>query len=106
MIREPLPNRRNLETVGFQFRGISYTVGLGLYADNRPAELFLNCVKHTTDSDHDARDAAILVSFALQHGATVDELAAAMARGPEGEPQGIAGKALDVVLEELKGWKL
>jgi hypothetical protein len=103
--RELLPNRRKTETVGFSFRGLFYTASLGLYEDGRPAELFLNCVKHSTDSDHDARDAAILISLALQHGATIDELASAMARGADGEPQGIAGYALDQIIEQLKGWK-
>jgi hypothetical protein len=102
--RETLPNRRKAETVNFSFRELPYTASLGLYKDGRPAELFLNCVKSTTASDHDARDAAILISFALQHGATVEELAEAMARDANGAPQGIAGAALDNVLEQLKGW--
>lgn len=105
MTRETLPNRRQAENVDFTFRGLAFTASVGLYLDNRPAELFLNCVHQSTDSDHDARDTAILISFALQHGATVDELAAAMARDAEGAPQGLAGSALDTVIKELKGWK-
>jgi hypothetical protein len=104
-VRERLPNRRKNETVDFVFRGLEYSASLGLYPDGRPAELFLNCVKHSTDSDNDARDAAILISFALQHGATVDELASAMARDVNGAPQGIAGHALDQIIEQLKGWR-
>ncbi|WP_294534647.1 hypothetical protein [uncultured Rhodoblastus sp.] len=97
MTRETLPNRRPAATFDFACRNIGYTATLGLFADQRPAELFLNSHKHSTASDHDARDTAILVSFALQHGATVSDLAKAMTRDSSGSPQGLAGHALDAI---------
>jgi hypothetical protein len=97
--REPLPNARFGITFDVAARGMSFTATVGFYPDGRPAELFLNAHKQSTDVDHDARDMAILASFALQHGAKLHELAKAMTRDAEGRPQGIAGHALDAMLE-------
>lgn len=97
MTRETLPSRRPAETFDFDCRGIGYTATLGLYDDGRAAELFLNSHKQSTAADHDARDIAILISFALQHGAAVSDLAKAMTRDAAGAPQGLAGHALDAI---------
>jgi ribonucleoside-diphosphate reductase alpha chain len=102
MTRETLPSRRVAETTDFDCRGIGYTASLGLFQDQRPAELFLNANKQSTDVDHDARDTAILISFALQHGATVATLAQAMTRDAFGAPQGLAGHALDAIGDMLR----
>lgn len=97
--RETLPNDR--VGVGFDLisRGMLFTATIGFYPDGRPAELFLNARKLSTDVDHDARDLAIIVSIALQHGARLSDLARAMTRGADGRPHGLAGHALDAMLE-------
>lgn len=95
MTRDPLPNARGALTFDFEARGVFYTASVGVYPDGRIGELFLNGLKRDTDSDIVARDLAILISFALQHGATLADLAKAMTRDGEGRPQGLAGHALD-----------
>lgn len=97
--REPLPNERPGLTFDLISHGMLFTATIGFYPDGRPAELFLNAHKQSTDIDHDARDLAILVSIALQHGARLPGLAKAMTRGADGRPQGLAGHALDAMLE-------
>ena len=57
--------------------------------------------KRDSASDHDGRDIAILISFALQHGAQPDDLARAMTRDAEGRAQGLAGILLDATLAML-----
>lgn len=93
MRREQLPDRRPHET--FQLPHIwlratdrevteTMTVTIGRYGvdDPRIGEVFLTC-----DNHHNERaialwhDIGVLISYALQHGATIGELSAAMARG-------------------------
>jgi len=95
--RAILPARRAAQTFEFDCRGLRYTATLGRHADGQAAELFLSCHKQSSPADTDARDAAILISFALQHGATIDALANAMSRDAHGAPQGLAGAALDAM---------
>ena len=93
MSRNRLPDRRPMETFKLDhtwLRGTerqvteTMTVSVGRYGidDARIGEVFVNC-----DNHHNERaialwhDIGILISFALQHGATVRELSDAMARG-------------------------
>jgi hypothetical protein len=99
MSRAILPARREAETFEFDCRGLRYTATLGRHVNGQPAELFLSCHKQSSPADTDARDAAILISFALQHGATVETLANAMSRDASGAPQGLAGAALDAIAQ-------
>jgi len=101
-MRERLPNRR--PGVGFTIQhppgvGMIYDIMVGHpdVADNRVLEVFVNAKKLHTDQDIAAQDAAKLISLALQHGATVAELAAAMKRKEDGSPEGLAGAVLDAV---------
>lgn len=100
MSRAILPARREAETFEFDRRGLCYTATLGRYEEGQPAELFLSCQKQSTPADEDARDAAILISYAIQHGATLDALANAMSRDAAGAPQGLAGAALDAITQQ------
>lgn len=93
MTREAMPDRRPQETFALRhtwLRGTDrevsevMTVRVGRYGveDPRIGEVFLTC-----DNHHNERaialwhDIAVLISYALQHGATISELSAAMARG-------------------------
>lgn len=93
MTRDPLPDRRPQETFNLRhtwLRGTErevsevMTVSVGRYGvdDPRIGEVFLTC-----DNHHNERaialwhDIGVLISYALQHGATISELSAAMARG-------------------------
>ena len=73
--RERLQNRRPCESFSFELNGLRFTATVGRFADGRPGELFLNNRKSSNQSDTNARDAAILLSFALQYGADTSRFA-------------------------------
>jgi hypothetical protein len=70
--RERLPNRRASESFSFEREGLRFTATVSLFADGRIGELFLNNHKSGNQLDTNARDAAIILSFAVQHGADID----------------------------------
>jgi hypothetical protein len=65
--------------------------------DGRIGELFLVNHKSGNQSDTNARDAAIILSFALQHGADIDAIRKALCRDSAGRALGPVGAALDVL---------
>src|SRR5262245_37190610 len=73
----------------------STRVTIGFYPDGRIGEVFLGAAKSGTALDIATRDSAILLSFALQHGATVDRIRSAMTRDEMGRPEGAMGALLD-----------
>ena len=93
MSRERLPQRRPMETFKLDhtwLRGTdrqmteTMTVSVGRYGidDPRIGEVFLDCDNHLNERAIALwHDIGILISFALQHGATIKGLSAAMARG-------------------------
>jgi hypothetical protein len=116
MSREALPDRRLSTTVNFHhsFDGglqpLTATVsfyprgdGGPLTADfSRPGEVFLETSqKASTGMSHAARDIGLLISIALQHGATIEEMRTSVARGHSGQAHSIAGSALDAVAAEM-----
>jgi hypothetical protein len=94
-IRERLANRRSSENFSFELDGMRFTATISRYADGRIAELFLNNHKAGNQVDTNARDAAIILSFAVQHGAAVDDIRRALCRDSQGRALGPIGKALD-----------
>jgi hypothetical protein len=99
MNRQRLPNRRPHELINFEHASFRFTVGVGRFDDERLAELFLNCSKAGTPVDVAARDAAIVASLALQHGASTDELRRALTRNGDGSAGGPLAAALDLIEE-------
>lgn len=100
MSRRRLPNRRPHEAIAFVFRGRSYTAGVGRFPDGSLAELFIDAAKQSTDAADDARDAAVTLSLALQHGTPLDAIRAAVTRDNAGNPAGIVGAVLDLIARE------
>ena len=100
MTRSPLPQRRRCETLSFRIANLTYHATLGYYADGRPGEIFLDCSKSGTDVQVAARDSAILASFALQHGATIDSLRLALSRTHDGKAEGPLGALFDLLAAE------
>jgi hypothetical protein len=97
MMREKLPNRRAAERIKFQVHGINYIAGLGYFPDGRLGEVFLNSEKVGTTADILARDAAIAISFALQHGVTVEIIRNAFTRDEQGNAEGPLGVLFDML---------
>lgn len=104
-MRQRLPNRRPglVINVPHPVPGsrVSYDVTIG-YDGEEPRELFIGCNKLTTEAHTAGLEIATLASIALQHGATLGELAAAMPRDDRGQPQGAAGAVLDAVIVQVQ----
>jgi ribonucleoside-diphosphate reductase alpha chain len=100
-MRERLPDRRRCETFDFSVSVgtavLKYTATVGHYADGRVGELFLNNHKSNSTADTNARDAAIAFSFAVQHGANIEDIRKALCRETDGRASGPLGAALDLL---------
>jgi hypothetical protein len=98
MTRTPLPNRRMHETVRFEHWGLRYIVGLGRAQPHDPiSEVFINCGKAGTQAETLARDSAVLLSLALQHGVPIAEIGHAITRNADGTPSGPIGALVDLM---------
>lgn len=97
MTREKLPNRRTGELVEFVHEGIRYIAHAGRFPDGRLAEMFLDAAKPGMVIDLIAKDTATILSIALQHGASVETIRAAMSQEMNGVMRGPVGVALDLL---------
>ncbi|MFN3656806.1 MAG: hypothetical protein ACK4UO_06100 [Pseudolabrys sp.] len=97
--RERLPERRFHMTFQFEFDGQGYTAGVGYYSDGRPAEVFLNSPKIGAAVESLARDSAILISLALQHGVTLSDLHHVLTRDVRGSAMGLAGHVVGLLAQ-------
>ena len=96
MTRIILPNRRPHETFTFEHWGQTYVVGIGFVGDE-PMEIFLDCSKTGWDAEVLARDSAVILSIALQHGVNIEELRHTISRNLDGAPSGPMGKLLELI---------
>lgn len=96
-VRQRMPNRRYGETFSLEHSRADFTVTAGHYPDGRLGEIFIGAAHANSMLDALASDAAIAISFALQHGADPDALKAAMKRNSRGAPSSPIGAALDLV---------
>jgi hypothetical protein len=101
--RERLAERRVSENFSFEVDGLSFTATISRFADGRVSELFLNNHKAGNQSDTNARDAAIILSFALQYGAPIQEIRKALCRDSHGRALGPVGAALDLIANKNGG---
>ena len=95
--RARLPDRRPSELFDFQAMDLSFTVSISHYPDGRVAELFCDNHKAGSQIGTLVRDSAILLSFALQHGADIEAIRRALCRDSSGRALGPIGEALDIV---------
>jgi hypothetical protein len=93
--RRRLPNRRASETQSFDHAGTDITVTAGKYLEGAIGEIFISAGHANSAIDAIVSDAAIAVSFALQHGADLVAIKAAMKRDSQGKPSSPIGAALD-----------
>jgi len=96
--RERLPNRRAAETFEVEVGGLRYIATVGRFIDGAIAELFLSNHKTNSQADTNARDAAIVFSFAVQHGADPAAIRHALCRDSHGRASGPLGAVLDLLL--------
>lgn len=98
MTRTPIPNRRQCEVVAFAHDGIAFKGSVSFLPDGQPCEIFLDGGKAGTAVQHVARDSAVAASLALQYGAPLEVLRAAMTRTDTGESAGPLGKFLELAV--------
>jgi hypothetical protein len=96
--RRRLPNRRDSESFEFTVNGLRFTATVSRFDDGRIGKCFLTNHKAGNQSDTNARDAAIILSFALQHGADINAIREALCRDSQGRALGPVGACLDVLL--------
>ena len=92
MIRRTLPQRRRLATVTTDWQGHAITVGIGYYPEGTIGEVFADTA-HGGHMAATVADACVVISLALQFGATVADLLKSVARVPEWR-DGIAGEGM------------
>src|SRR4249919_162939 len=95
MIRRTLPQRRAAETFGMRFWNQPFTVTVGFYPDGTPGEVFIDSRKTGGDVEAIARDAAVVISLALQHGTAIAMIQRAVTRNGQGEAASILGAIAD-----------
>ena len=105
MTRETLPPRRRCEVLDFVHtlasgQTVPYTATIGYYDDGRIAEVFLDGGKQSNDKANMARDIALLLSIAIQHGAPIRQLRDACGRDENGNPHTVTGTLLDILMQE------
>jgi hypothetical protein len=98
--RRRLENRRTAVTFDIEVAGLRYTVTVGRLPDGTVSEVFLQNHKPGSQSDNNARDAAVAASLALQHGCPLEVLQRALLRDAQGRPSTPLGAALDIIV----GW--
>jgi hypothetical protein len=95
--RRRLPNRRANQSFSLLSQGQHYSCTVGWFADGTVAEVFLTNGKADSQSDSNARDAAVAASLAFQHGVSLDVLRHALLRDARGNPSTPLGAALDII---------
>jgi hypothetical protein len=86
-------------TFELNFWGQSFAVGIGYYPDGQIGEVFVSADKIGGQIEALARDAAILISLALQFGAPLETIQRALTRCARGEPASLAAAVVDLVME-------
>lgn len=96
--RRRLPQRRFQELIDFEHAGQRYTAGVGFFQTGEVAEIFMNVPTRAGSAvEVVARDAAILASICLQHGASVETIRRALTRDGDGSASGPLGAVLDLL---------
>ena len=95
MIRRTLPQRRASETFTLRFWNQDFSVTVGLFDDGTPGEVFVTSRKTGGDVEAIARDAAVVISLALQHGTPLAAIKHAITRNGAGEAASILGATVD-----------
>jgi hypothetical protein len=95
--REKLPNRRSNLSFDFELSSLRYHATISRYDDGRVSEIFLSNTKPSSQSDVNARDAAVAASLAFQFGCPLETLRRALLRDARGGAASPLGAALDKI---------
>jgi ribonucleoside-diphosphate reductase alpha chain len=97
MSRKRLLDRRHSEVLELKLHGLRHTASFSRFADGGVAEVFLQNHKPGSQSDANARDAAVAASLALQFGCPLETLQRAVLRDENGNASTPLGAALDCI---------
>jgi hypothetical protein len=99
--RRALPMRRRCETMQIDFGGLmkSHVITIGYYDDGSIGEVFINSGRSGEPVEAIARDGAVVLSVALQYGASLDTIRHAVTRDDQGQPTSIVGAVVDHLTE-------
>jgi hypothetical protein len=97
MSRQTLPQRRRAETFTVVHWNQPFVVTVGFFDDGTPGEVFVDSRKTGGDVEAIARDAAVVISLSLQHGAAVETLRHVVTRNSNGAPSSILGAVIDAL---------
>jgi ribonucleoside-diphosphate reductase alpha chain len=100
MSRNVLPNRRECETLRLNRGSRGYAVSIGRFGDGRAAEIFVSSDHAENGEQCVLRDAAVIISIALQYGVPVETLRHAVARLSDNRPASLIGDVLDLLGDE------
>jgi len=102
--RKRLPLRRMVQTFELHHKTETtdqvYQVSIGYFDDMTPAEVFITGAKVGSSIEAVARDAAILLSLAMQFGVPVDTLKNSITRDSFNNPSSIIGAIIDKLSAE------
>lgn len=98
MFRRRLPNERSHEVISFGRDGQRHVAGTGRFPDGALGEVFLTASKSGAAIETFAADAAILLSFALQHGADPAAIRRALVPNGQGDPGVPIARLLDLLV--------
>ena len=98
--RQRLANRRASTTFELETAGLRYSCTVSRFPDGRLAEVFLQNHKPGSQSDSNARDAAVAASLALQYGCPLEVLKRALLRDSQDRPSTPLGAAVDAISNE------
>ena len=101
--RERLSTRRPSIVFDLELNGLRFTASFSCFPDGRPGEIFLQNHKPGSQSDANARDAAVAASLALQHGCPLETLQRAVLRNENGKASTPLGAAIDHIVADRGG---
>lgn len=102
-MRQVLPQRRAAETFDLRFWNQNFTITIGRYPDGAVGEVFIDGGKTGQDLQSTARDAAVVLSLAMQHGTPIETIRHAVTRSGAGEAASILGAVVDALPATARG---
>jgi hypothetical protein len=103
MTRRILSQRRASETFTLRFWNQNFTITIGRFPDGAIGEVFIDGGKSGQDVQSTARDAAVVLSLALQHGIPIEAIRHAVTRRGSGEAASILGATVDCLPASERG---
>jgi hypothetical protein len=103
LVRRELPQRRGGENFEFIVGRTKFTASVRRESRRtQVTEIFVNGPKVDSDVDVTIRDAAVVISIALQYGISASELANSTGRNPDASAASPIGAILDILAREEK----